>query len=167
MSREKSPSNINVEFPYEIRWAKVEDWGPAMKMIWKTFLKFEAADYTEEGIRNFMDFISDDQLYHHFLQGQYQMMVALDGERIIGAASVRNGNHLSLLFVDEAYHRRGVGRALMSRFCAYLKEEAGETVMTLTSAPYAVQFYQRIGFTIVSPEEEVAGIRVTAMEKCL
>ena len=33
---------------YEIRWAEDKDWIPAMHMIWKTFLKFEAVDYTEE-----------------------------------------------------------------------------------------------------------------------
>ena len=27
---------------YEIRWAEDKDWIPAMHMIWKTFLKFEA-----------------------------------------------------------------------------------------------------------------------------
>ena len=48
---------------YEIRWAEDKDWIPAMHMIWKTFLKFEAVDYTEEGIRNFYDFITDEHLY--------------------------------------------------------------------------------------------------------
>ena len=86
---------------YEIRWAEDKDWIPAMHMIWKTFLKYEAVDYTEEGIRNFHEFITDEHLYKSFRQGRYQMMVALDGARIIGAASVRNYNHLSLLFVDE------------------------------------------------------------------
>ena len=152
-------------FPYEIRWARVEEWEPAMKMIWRTFLRFEATDYTEEGIRNFLDFITDEQLFHAFLRGNYQMMVALDEERIIGAASVRNRNHLSLLFVDEEYHRRGIGRELMGRFCNYLKNEAGEHFMTLKAAPYAVDFYRKIGFQDVSPEEEVGGIRVTSMEK--
>lgn len=42
---------------YEIRWAEDKDWIPAMHMIWKTFLKFEAVDYTEEGIRNFYDLL--------------------------------------------------------------------------------------------------------------
>ena len=44
-------------FPYEIRWARVEEWEPAIKMVWRTFLRFEASDYTEEGIQNFMDFL--------------------------------------------------------------------------------------------------------------
>lgn len=153
------------EFPYCIRWAGVEDWEPAMKMIWRTFLRFEAADYSEEGIRNFLDFITDERLFHSFLRGEYQMMVAVDGEQLIGAASVRNRNHLSLLFVDEPYHRQGIGRHLLDRFCAYLKTEMGERYMSLKAAPYAVGFYLKIGFQAVSPEEEIGGMRVTSMEK--
>ncbi len=149
----------------EIRWAKPDEWEPAMEMIWKTFLKFEAADYSEEGVQNFLDFITDQRLRRSFLQGNYQMMVALDQGRIIGAASVRNRNHLSLLFVDVAYHRQGVGRRLMDTFCDYLKDEEGERYMSLAAAPYAVDFYRKIGFCAVGPEREVGGIRVTSMEK--
>ena len=160
-----SEACVNQDFPYEIRWARVEEWEPAMKMIWRTFLKFEAGDYTEEGIHNFLDFITDEQLFHRFLGGSYQMQVALHGDRVVGVASVRNRNHLSLLFVDEEYHHKGIGSALMERFCNYLKNEAGEQCMTLKAAPYAVEFYRKIGFCAVSPEEEVGGIRVTSMVK--
>ena len=153
--------------PYEVRWAKTEEWAPAMKMIWKTFLKFEGEDYSPEGIQNFFDFISDDNLYRAFLRGDYQMMVALDENRVIGAASIRNYNHLSLLFVDEEYHYRGVGRALMKKMFEYLKMEAGERYMSLTSSPYAVDFYHKLGFRTVKPEEEIAGIRVTSMVRLL
>ena len=91
--------------PYEIRWAKESEWTPAMKMVWKTFVKYDGRDFTEEGIRHFFDFITDGSLYISFLKGEYQLMVALDGNEIIGAGSIRNRNQLSLLFVDEAYHR--------------------------------------------------------------
>ncbi|MGN0402424.1 MAG: GNAT family N-acetyltransferase [Acetatifactor sp.] len=151
--------------PYEIRWAKKEEWSPAMKMIWRTFLKFEGNDYTREGIRNFFKFITDEDLFQAFLKGEYLMLVALDRGRVIGAGSIRNKNHLSLLFVDEEYHRRGVGREIMTRLCRYLKEEAGERYMTLKAAPYAVNFYKKLGFMAVRPEEEYSGIRVTSMEK--
>lgn len=149
----------------EIRWAEREDWKPAMTMIWKTFLKYDSKDYTEEGIRNFFEFITDDTIYRSFLIGTYQMLVALDGGKIIGAASIRNRTHLSLLFVDENYHRRGVGSRLMNQMCRYLKDEEGEGYMSLKAAPVAVDFYRKLGFQIVSPEEEISGIRVTSMEK--
>lgn len=153
------------KLPYEIRWAKKEEWMPAMKMIWKTFIKFEGKDYTEEGIRNFFEFITDDDLHNAFLNGDYQMMVALDGVRVIGAGSIRSCNHLSLLFVDEEYHHMGIGASLMKKLCDYLKTEAGEQYMSLKAAPYAVNFYRKLGFRAVAPEEQYSGIRVTPMEK--
>ena len=155
------------EFPYQIRWAAAEDWTPAMNMIWKTFMKFEAPVYTREGIRNFLDFITDEGLFASFLEGKYLMIVALDGNRIVGAASLRDGSHLSLLFVDEQYHYRGIGRRLMNCLCNFLKTEAGEEAMTLKSAPYAVKFYERIGFRATGLEESYSGIRVTPMRKVL
>ena len=135
-----------------------------MNMVWETFLKYEGNDYTEAGIESFREFITDEGLYESFLRGKYQVMVALDDGKIIGMASVRNYNHLSLLFVDENYHRKGVGRALMDEMCRYLKEQ-GEKYMSLKASPYALKFYKKLGFRAVKPEEEYSGIRVTAMEK--
>lgn len=155
---------VKMQMPFEVRWAKEEEWGPAMRMIWRTFLRFEGRDYTREGIRNFYDFITDDDLYVAFLKGEYQLMVALDGQKVIGAGSIRNRNHLSLLFVEEGYHRMGVGRAILTAVCDYLKQEAGEKYISLKAAPYAVNFYRRLGFRAVRPEE-YSGIRVTEMEK--
>lgn len=151
-------------FPFLIRWAVPADWEEMMKMVWETFLKFEGNDYTEEGIRNFRDFITDEGLYEFFLRGNYQVMVALDGNRVIGMASVRNQNHLSLLFVDEAYQRKGVGRMLIKKMCVHLQEQ-GERYMSVKASPYALLFYKKQGFRAVRPEEEYSGIRVTPMEK--
>ncbi len=153
-------------FSYEIRWAKKRDWEPAMDMIWRTFLRFEAKDYTEEGIQNFREFIEDGELYQRFKRGEYQVMVVLDEGRIIGAGSLRNTNHLSLLFVDEKYHRQGIGKRIIDTLCCYLYDEVGEHSMTVMAAPYAVGFYEKMGFRIVVEEREIAGIFVTSMEKC-
>lgn len=153
--------------PYEVRWARTEEWKPAIMMIWKTFLKYEGEIYSREGIENFYDFISDDDLYRAFLKGKYLMMVAVDAGRVIGAATVRDHNHLSLLFVDEEYHCQGVGSALLERICKYLKQEERERYISLNAAPCAVDFYRKQGFRIVRPEIEHSGIRVTSMEKIL
>ena len=136
-----------------------------MNMVWDTFMKFEGEDYSAEGIRNFYDFITDEKLHQAFLKGRYQMLVALEAGEVVGMASVRNRNHLSLLFVKDTHHRRGIGRALLDTFCRYLKDEMGERSMTVQAAPYALGFYQRSGFFATGPEQQFSGIRVTAMER--
>lgn len=151
-------------FPYPIRWAKPGDWEEMMNMVWETFLKFEGSDYTQEGIDSFWKFITDRKLFESFLRGKYQVMVALDDAKIVGMASLRNQNHLSLLFVNEVYHNKGVGSTLMKEMCTYLSKQ-GIGYMMLAAAPYAVRFYEKLGFRVVRPEEQHAGIRVTLMEK--
>ncbi len=37
--------------------------------------------------------------------------------------------------------------------------------MWVMAAPYAVEFYRKLGFSQDGPEQEVGGIRVTMMEK--
>ena len=60
-----------------------------------------------------------------------------------------------------------MGRALIKRLCDYLYTEMGEKKMVLRAAPYAVDFYRRLGFQSVRGEEEYSGIRVTLMEKSI
>lgn len=138
-----------------------------MDMVWKTFMRFEAQDYTREGVLNFRDFITNGRIYHMFENGRYPMLVALDQDRIIGEISVRNHNLISLLFVDEAYHRQGVGSELLKKMLQYLKEEKHEIYVTVKAAPYAVGFYRKQGFCACAPEERYSGIRVTSMERFL
>ena len=155
------------DFPYEIRWIKPGEWNQTMDLIWRTFMKFEANDYTQEGIDQFNDFLFDGQLHSWYLQGAYEMLVALDQGRVIGEISVRKGNYISLLFVDEDYHHQGVGSALMGRMAEHLKNQKSQVFMTVKAAPYAVDFYRKLGFHSTGPEVNIAGIRVTPMEKFL
>ena len=76
-----------------------------MALAWRSFKKFVADDYTDAGVKEFYDFISDNGIYKMFLIGEYRLWVAeLDGE-IVGMISVRAKRHISLLFVDEKHMR--------------------------------------------------------------
>ena len=155
------------EDKYTFRMAVEKDWEPAMKLAWETFLIFEAQEYSEEGIESFRDFISDQWLKNMFLKGEYQMFTAFDEEKLIGFISVRNRSHISLLFVDKAYHRKGVGRRLIQKMGKYLITEVGVDYMTVDSAPYATEFYHKLGFWDLAPRQEKKGIIYTSMKKNL
>ncbi len=157
----------NANKNYVVRAAAKVDWHDAMQLAWRTFLRFEAQDYTTEGIRNFSDFVNDKILYQMFLNGDYIMFVAYDGDKMIGMITLRSYTHISLLFVDEQYHRQGVGRALIERLCVYLKEERYEDHITVNAAPYGVGFYHRLGFADTEAAVTRDGITYTPMERKL
>lgn len=157
----------NEQFPYFIRKARKEDWDDAMEVAWKTFLKFEAEDYTKEGMRNFLDFITDSTLYRMFLNHVYHMFVAVDRGKIIGMITLRNDTHVSLLFVDASYHRQGVGSCLMRTLWDFIRTELGKDTVTVNSSPYGREFYHSLGFWDLGPEVAKDGIRYTPMKRML
>ncbi len=135
-----------------------------MALAWRTFVKFEADVYSPEGVKNFENFITDSTLYRMFVVGTYQLFVALDGKKIVGMLTLRGGTHISLLFVDEKYHRRGIGRALLQYLSNYLLTELQASRVTVNSSPYGVGFYHRLGFRDLRPQEKKDGIIYTPME---
>lgn len=153
-----------METEISIREAEADDWEPAMEIAWKTFLKYEAPDYGKEGTENFLQFISGEQLFKMFLSGEYKMAVAKSREQVIGVATLRTGNHISLLFVDENYHKMGIGRKLL----AFLQSRyvVGGKQMTVNSAPYAVNFYEKLGFIKTDDIKKSDGIIYQPM-RCL
>lgn len=149
---------------YKIEFADKEEWEDAMALAWKTFLIFEANEYTPEGVRNFENFITDTGLKQMFLMGTYQMMTAYDKKRMVGMITLRNEMHISLLFVDREYHRRGIGRALVEKMAVYVRDELGKSRMTVNASPYGVPFYHKIGFRNLGEERQRDGILYTPME---
>lgn len=151
----------------KIRFASKEQWEEAMGLAWKTFLEFEARDYSMEGIRSFEDFITDTNLKRMFDVGAYQMIIASRSNRMVGMLTLRNEMHISLLFVDKNYHRQGIGRALIRCIAAYVRDELGKSRLTVNASPYGVPFYHRIGFRDLGPEKCQDGILYTPMEYLL
>ncbi|WP_034444826.1 GNAT family N-acetyltransferase [Butyrivibrio sp. AE2032] len=135
-----------------------------MKLAWDTFVRFDAPDYSQEGIDNFYNFIHDEMLRNMFVAGHYQLFVAMDEGRYVGMLSLREKKHISLLFVDEKYHRHGVASALLKFVCKYALTEEGEERLTVNASPYAVDFYHKKGFRDLQGETVADGIRFTPME---
>lgn len=153
-----------METSYRIRSAYRNEWEDAMSLAWRTFMKFEADIYTPEGVKNFENFITDSTLYRMFVIGSYQMFVALDGEKIIGMLTIRGTDYISLLFVDEKYHRQGIGRALLQYLFQYLLTKTRTARVVVNAAPYGLEFYHRLGFRDLGPEVKKDGIIYTPME---
>lgn len=152
------------EEPFEIHFAREEEWEEAMGLAWKTFLEFEAADYAPEGVRSFEDFVTDSRLRRMFLAGDYRMLVARRRGKLVGMITLRNRTHISLLFVEKSCHRKGIGRALIARMADYVRGTSGCRRLTVNASPYGTAFYHRLGFRDLESERRQNGIIFTPME---
>ena len=127
----------------------------ALDLAWKVFNRFEAPDYCEQGIENFRKTIRDPMY-----SASIHCYGAFDGQTLVGMIATRNaGAHITLFFVEEAYHRQGIGRMLLEA----AKADAPVGPITVNSSPYAVEVYRRLGFVATKPEQLTDGIRYTPM----
>lgn len=140
----------------EIRQIEPEERAAALQLVQDMFMKFEAPEYDEEGVRHFQTFIHDEEQTK-----QLEMYGAFTGGAVIGVLAMRKqGTHVSLFFVDDAYHRQGIGRALFDHMLRTKKRE----VITVNAAPYALKIYERLGFVATDTEKTEDGIRYTPMK---
>ena len=150
-----------------LRSAYRSEWDDAMALAWRTFMQFEACDYTPQGIESFQDFITDTVLYRMFVMGVYQLFGAYDNNQMVRMISLRDETHISLLFVDRRYHKMGIGRGLIEYVSHYVLTEEGHNYITVNAAPYATGFYHRMGFVDTNTEQAKDGIRYTPMQRRL
>ncbi len=141
-----------------LRFATPQDLDAASIVVRTTFLADVAPLYNPEGIQTFLSYAQADAWGSRHSQG-HKTWIALEGERIVGVAHVRDGNHLSMLFVLPAHQRAGVGRALLD----ILRRENPDSEFTVNSSPNAVSAYQRFGFEATGPETATSGIRFVPM----
>lgn len=151
----------------EIRYLTPYEWDDAMALAWKIFLRFEAGEYTEEGISSFLDLISDERLKRLFEMGEYPVYAAFDSGKMVGMISLRSINHISLLFVSDEYHRRGIGRRLIETIKEHVRKDGRRDTITVNAAPFAVEFYHAVGFVDTDRVTTQNGIIFTPMESSL
>jgi GNAT superfamily N-acetyltransferase len=135
----------------------------ALELVWKVFLEFEAPEYCEQGISEFHDFIQVDSIRKKLLDGEFLLWAGYEDDRIVGVIAVRPPFHISLLFVDPQFHRRGIARSLFETVLEVCKRN-GHTEITVNSSPYAVKIYRRLGFVDTDTEQTVNGIRFVPMK---
>lgn len=140
----------------QIRTINPDERQRALELVLEVFMKYEVPDYSAEGAETFKASVIDNEDY----LSQLVIYGAFDGEELLGVIATRNGgNHIALFFVDGAYQRRGIGKAL---FWHALQHSTSDEI-TVHSSPYAVEIYRRLGFIATSPERREGGMRYTPM----
>jgi GNAT superfamily N-acetyltransferase len=132
-------------------------------LIRRSFEKYISHTYTEEGLAEFLKNTTPGALAERRARGQ-NVVLAVAGKEIVGVIAVRGGNHISLLFVDESRHRMGIAGSLVSMAVAESRNaDPSLSGFTVNSSPFAVKFYERMGFRGAGPERFMRGMKVKPM----
>ena len=142
------------EAPFTVRRLPPELLPAACELVWQVFCRFEAPEYSQEGIAEFRKTLQNlEALRHMPFYGAFH-----EGE-LVGVLALRRVQHISLFFVKEAWHRQGVGRLLIDA----MRQDYADQIFTVNSSPYAVEIYRHLGFVPTDTEQLTNGIRYTPM----
>ncbi|MGN0658849.1 MAG: GNAT family N-acetyltransferase, partial [Emergencia sp.] len=115
--------------PVTVKRLAPEQFDEALSLVWEVFCRFEAPEYSEEGIAEFRGTLDDrEKISRMALYGAY-----VDQE-LTGVLAMRSPQHISLFFVKEEYHCRGIGRLLFDE----MRRDYDRQCFTVNSSPYAV-----------------------------
>ena len=140
--------------PYPVRRLNQEEIPSALELCWQVFMRFEAPEYSAEGIDAFRASLDDEERTRRLT-----FYGSFDNDRLIGVLCMRAPQHIADFFVHEAYHNRGIGRKLFEA----MKIDYEEQTFTVNSSPYAVEIYRHLGFVPTDAEQMTDGIRYTPM----
>ena len=155
----------NFKMKYSIRRLRADELAIAMDLAWDTFVRYEAPDYSQEGVESFRRSIIHNPEFHEaVIAGRNRIWGAFDGEKLIGLFAMCGASHICLVFTHHAYHRQGVATAIFHRLLADIRQEEPQLKrLTLNSSPYGKPFYLHCGFYPSDDERTVDGIRFTPM----
>lgn len=128
----------------------------ALALTLKVFKEFLAPTYSEEGLKEYERALKNKDFIL-----QLKWKGAFKENKLLGIISTRNeGSHITFLFVEGKYHKQGIGKLLLQEVLG----ECQKDKMTVNSAPYSVEVYNKLGFYNTDKEQEVNGIRFIPME---
>ena len=148
---------------FKIEELKVENLEDAIEVIKVTFLKFEAPDYSKEGIENFFKFANYETIKES-LSKTMKIYVAKIKEKIVGVIGYRDNSHINLLFVLEEFQHNGIAKSLYNLVIEKCKKVHTKKV-TVNSSPYAHDVYLKFGFIDDNKMQEIDGIKFYPMYK--
>lgn len=139
----------------------------AMRLALEVFMQFEAPDYGPMGVESFKrDIVENPEYLENARRGICPIYGAFDGDKIVALMGMRSSKtHINLVFTKKAYHRQGIARAIFHYLLQeVLTENPTLEALTLNASPYGLPFYLKLGFTPVSEEQVINGIRFTPMK---
>ena len=127
-------------------------------LVARSFNEFIAPGFSEVGIEEFYRYVNPRTLHKRWRAG-FHVIVAENEGMIVGVVEVKKRRHISMLYVEKAYHRKGIASELLNRALEYIITNSPKTKeVTVNSSQYARAFYEKEGFRKTEGEKVIHGI---------
>lgn len=146
-----------------IRKFKSMDSSKLIEIIKRNLIEINSKDYAKEIINGMCNRFTPERMIEN--AKKRDIYVAEFNGGLIGTASLEN-NVIYGVFVDVNYHRRGVGRKLMS----IIEDKAKENSVNLIQIPSSItsqNFYYKLGYKYVKEVETPDSGKCIIVEKQL
>ncbi|HSZ09896.1 MAG TPA: GNAT family N-acetyltransferase [Steroidobacteraceae bacterium] len=148
---------------YEIRPLTDAHAAQASAVIQESFLALAAADWHPDARSTFLETTAPASLRSK-LSTMTFAAGAFSDDGIAGVILMPSPSLLGLLFVRPRWLRLGIGQSLWESARAYIEAKFPEVnTVELNATPYAVRFYNSVGFVPISSEFERDGQRAIRM----
>ena len=154
---------MSTHAPVEVRPMLPGEEDAAAALVDRVFRQDVAPLYAPEGIAEFLSYATATGLRDRQGRG-HVVLVAIQKGSMVGMIELRRYGHVSLLFVDPASQREGIGRALVREalgLCRAQPSPAPE--ITVNSSPNAIEAYRSFGFRPTGDLQVKNGIRFIPM----
>lgn len=144
-----------------------KDLTAALSLVNRVFAEFVSVDYSDEGNATFASYLKTKEAEwgKELSEGKKKMWGYYIGDTLAGIIATRDTTHISLMFVDKAYHKQGIARQLFEVVKRDILITSDADCISVNSSPYAVPVYERLAFTKTDSEQEKDCIRYMPM-KC-
>lgn len=115
------------------------------------------------GWEAFLYSISCAGILERLSQPGHCFVVAVEDGAVVGVIAIRSWRNISLFFVRQQYHGKGVGRKLWGKMLALALENGHAGPFFVNADPRAVAFYERLGFVVNGDQTLSHGIACIPM----
>ena len=127
-------------------------------LVARSFNEFIAPEFSEEGIQEFFTYANPRDFKKRAESGYYSM-VAESGGKLAGVIELKEYNHISMLYVEKAFHKKGVAKELIRVALEKVSSSNSNLCdITVNSSIYAVPFYEKLGFIQFEEEKTIYGV---------
>ena len=135
----------------------------ATELIRQTFDRFVGKEYSVEGRETFNRFVAPESIKKRIENGNPILCAKIRG-KLVGLLEIRDENHIALFFVDEQYHKRGIGKKLFDYALNEINNMyPGHKEITVNSSIFAEKIYKKMGFEKTAELQEKDGIKFIPM----